>query len=148
MAHRHYPASVDNGESGAGLRPGCEWTGLTTLTWPYSLLQAGAHVRDDAVANLTQLIGGARELHAYSVRRLYSALAQDISQVMFPPPRLRVTQPSQSFLGPLLLTPGSQQFSLKVTTIYLVEETLKDRALFLVRTRGLLILVPTGCITR
>ncbi|XP_054433814.1 AP-1 complex subunit gamma-like 2 isoform X1 [Pteronotus mesoamericanus] len=44
------------------------------------LTTAGAHVRDDAVANLTQLIGGAQELHAYSVRRLYRALAQDISQ--------------------------------------------------------------------
>ncbi|XP_016061333.1 PREDICTED: AP-1 complex subunit gamma-like 2 [Miniopterus natalensis] len=44
------------------------------------LTTAGTHVRDDAVANLTQLIGGAHELHAYSVRRLYSALAQDISQ--------------------------------------------------------------------
>lgn len=95
MAHRHHPESADNGEAGAGLRPGWERTGLTTLTWPYALLQAGAHVRDDAVANLTQLIGGAQELHAYSVRRLYSALAQDISQVMFPPPELRVAQPSQ-----------------------------------------------------
>ncbi|XP_007479910.1 AP-1 complex subunit gamma-like 2 isoform X1 [Monodelphis domestica] len=44
------------------------------------LTTAGAHVRDDAVANLTQLIGGAEELHAYSVRQLYSALAADISQ--------------------------------------------------------------------
>ncbi|VTJ66234.1 Hypothetical predicted protein [Marmota monax] len=44
------------------------------------LITAGAHVRDDAVANLTQLIGGAQELHAYSVCRLYSALAEDISQ--------------------------------------------------------------------
>ncbi|XP_054989956.1 AP-1 complex subunit gamma-like 2 isoform X5 [Sorex araneus] len=44
------------------------------------LTTAGAYVRDDAVANLTQLIGGAQELHAYSVRRLYSALAEDISQ--------------------------------------------------------------------
>ncbi|XP_027698896.1 AP-1 complex subunit gamma-like 2 [Vombatus ursinus] len=44
------------------------------------LTTAGAHVRDDAVANLTQLIGGAEELHAYSVHRLYSALAADISQ--------------------------------------------------------------------
>ncbi|XP_017400121.1 AP-1 complex subunit gamma-like 2 isoform X2 [Cebus imitator] len=44
------------------------------------LTTAGTHVRDDAVANLTQLIGGAQELHAYSVRRLYNALAQDISQ--------------------------------------------------------------------
>ncbi|XP_058396890.1 AP-1 complex subunit gamma-like 2 isoform X4 [Diceros bicornis minor] len=44
------------------------------------LTTAGAHVRDDAVANLTQLIGGAQELHAYSVRRLYCALAEDISQ--------------------------------------------------------------------
>ncbi|XP_047287820.1 AP-1 complex subunit gamma-like 2 isoform X13 [Homo sapiens] len=45
------------------------------------LTTAGTHVRDDAVANLTQLIGGAQELHAYSVRRLYNALAEDISQV-------------------------------------------------------------------
>ncbi|XP_052047413.1 AP-1 complex subunit gamma-like 2 isoform X3 [Apodemus sylvaticus] len=44
------------------------------------LTTAGAHVRDDAVANLTQLIGEAEELHTYSVRRLYSALAEDISQ--------------------------------------------------------------------
>ncbi|XP_022409182.1 AP-1 complex subunit gamma-like 2 isoform X2 [Delphinapterus leucas] len=44
------------------------------------LTTAGTHVRDDAVASLTQLIGGAQELHAYSVRRLYSALAEDISQ--------------------------------------------------------------------
>ncbi|XP_043841659.1 AP-1 complex subunit gamma-like 2 [Dromiciops gliroides] len=44
------------------------------------LTTAGAHVRDDAVANLTHLIGGAEELHAYSVHRLYSALAADISQ--------------------------------------------------------------------
>lgn len=49
-------------------------------------LQAGTHVRDDAVANLTQLIGEAQELHAYSVRRLYSALAEDISQVSLPLP--------------------------------------------------------------
>nr|XP_020753006.1 AP-1 complex subunit gamma-like 2 isoform X6 [Odocoileus virginianus texanus] len=44
------------------------------------LTTAGTYVRDDAVANLIQLIGGAQELHAYSVRRLYSALAEDISQ--------------------------------------------------------------------
>ncbi|KAL0602803.1 AP-1 complex subunit gamma-like 2 [Plecturocebus cupreus] len=44
------------------------------------LTTAGTHVRDDAVANLTQLIGGAQELHAYSVHRLYNALAEDISQ--------------------------------------------------------------------
>ncbi|XP_057641683.1 AP-1 complex subunit gamma-like 2 [Chionomys nivalis] len=44
------------------------------------LTTAGTYVRDDAVANLTQLIGEAQELHAYSVRRLYSALAEDISQ--------------------------------------------------------------------
>ncbi|XP_023562740.1 AP-1 complex subunit gamma-like 2 isoform X2 [Octodon degus] len=44
------------------------------------LTMAGTYVRDDAVANLTQLIGGAQELHAYSVRRLYHALARDISQ--------------------------------------------------------------------
>nr|XP_045009904.1 AP-1 complex subunit gamma-like 2 isoform X3 [Jaculus jaculus] len=47
------------------------------------LTTAGAHVQDDAVANLTQLIGGAQELHAYSVRRLYTALAKDISQQPF-----------------------------------------------------------------
>lgn len=62
------------------------------------------------MANLTQLIGGAQELHAYSVRRLYSALAQDISQVMFPPPRLQAAQPSQPFPSQRLLTPGSQWF--------------------------------------
>lgn len=44
------------------------------------LTTAGTYVRDDAVANLTQLIGEAQELHAYSVRRLYRALAEDISQ--------------------------------------------------------------------
>ncbi|XP_013012820.1 AP-1 complex subunit gamma-like 2 [Cavia porcellus] len=44
------------------------------------LTTAGAYVRDDAVANLTLLIGGAQELHAYSVHRLYHALAEDISQ--------------------------------------------------------------------
>ncbi|XP_037690508.1 AP-1 complex subunit gamma-like 2 isoform X2 [Choloepus didactylus] len=44
------------------------------------LTTAGTHVRDDAVASLTQLIGGAQELHAYSVHCLYSALAEDISQ--------------------------------------------------------------------
>ncbi|KAM6181407.1 AP-1 complex subunit gamma-like 2 isoform 2-T2 [Erethizon dorsatum] len=44
------------------------------------LTTAGTYLRDDAVANLTQLIGGAQELHAYSVRRLYHALAEDISQ--------------------------------------------------------------------
>uniref|UniRef100_A0A5F4VU63 AP-1 complex subunit gamma n=1 Tax=Callithrix jacchus TaxID=9483 RepID=A0A5F4VU63_CALJA len=43
------------------------------------LITAGSHVRDDAVANLTQLTGG-QELHAYSVHRLYNALAEDISQ--------------------------------------------------------------------
>lgn len=52
---------------------------LTCLCLP---LQAGTYVRDDAVANLIQLIGGAQELHAYSVHRLYSALAEDISQVL------------------------------------------------------------------
>ncbi|KAM6203013.1 AP-1 complex subunit gamma-like 2 [Rhynchocyon petersi] len=44
------------------------------------LTTAGTHVRDDAVANLIQLIGGAQELHAYSVCCLYSALKEDISQ--------------------------------------------------------------------
>lgn len=45
------------------------------------------------MANLTQLIGGAQELHAYSVRRLYSALAEDISQVLFPPPDPGLPEP-------------------------------------------------------
>lgn len=54
-------------------------------------LQAGTHVRDDAVANLTQLIGEAEELHTYSVRRLYSALAEDISQVSFLSSQVRLT---------------------------------------------------------
>ncbi|XP_053451156.1 AP-1 complex subunit gamma-like 2 isoform X2 [Nycticebus coucang] len=44
------------------------------------LTTAGSYVRDDAVANLTQLIAGAQGLHAYSVRCLYSAMAEDISQ--------------------------------------------------------------------
>lgn len=91
-------------------------------------------MRDDAVANLTQLIGGAQELHAYSVRRLYSALAQDISQVMFPPSRVRAAQPSQPFLGHLCLHLVPNYFPLEVITIYLVNKTLEDRALFLVRT--------------
>lgn len=43
------------------------------------------------MANLTQLIGEAQELHAYSVRRLYSALAEDISQVSLPSPQLQPT---------------------------------------------------------
>lgn len=64
--------------------------------WAIStLLQAGTHVRDDAVANLTQLIGEAQELHAYSVRRLYSALAEDISQVSLPVSSGPANKPSQ-----------------------------------------------------
>lgn len=59
------------------------------------------------MANLTQLIGGAQELHAYSVRRLYSALAEDISQVLLPPHRPRAAQPSSAFLGHLLPTSES-----------------------------------------
>lgn len=60
---------------------------LTALTWPHlPPLQAGTYVRDDAVANLTQLIGEAQELHTYSVRCLYRALAEDISQVSLPLP--------------------------------------------------------------
>lgn len=54
-------------------------------------LQAGTHVRDDAVANLTQLIGEAEELHTYSVRRLYSALAEDISQVSLLSPQVQLS---------------------------------------------------------
>uniref|UniRef100_A0A6I8N9U7 AP-1 complex subunit gamma n=1 Tax=Ornithorhynchus anatinus TaxID=9258 RepID=A0A6I8N9U7_ORNAN len=49
-------------------------------TVPRVLTTAGAHVRDDAVASLTQLIGGAEELRAYSVRCLCGAPAADISQ--------------------------------------------------------------------
>ena len=86
MAHRCHPPCADNGEAGAGLRAGWGRAGFTTLTKPHSPLQAGTYVRDDAVANLIQLIGGAQELHAYSVRRLYSALAEDISQVLLLPP--------------------------------------------------------------
>ncbi|KAM9645312.1 LOW QUALITY PROTEIN: AP-1 complex subunit gamma-like 2 [Trichechus inunguis] len=44
------------------------------------LTTAGTHVQDDAVANLTHLTGGAQELHACSVHRLYNAPAEDISQ--------------------------------------------------------------------
>ncbi|XP_048372270.1 AP-1 complex subunit gamma-like 2 isoform X2 [Sphaerodactylus townsendi] len=44
------------------------------------LTTAGSYVRDDAVPNLTHLIGGAKELHGYAVQQLYQALAQDISQ--------------------------------------------------------------------
>ncbi|KAH0626166.1 hypothetical protein JD844_000981, partial [Phrynosoma platyrhinos] len=45
------------------------------------LTMAGSYVRDDSVPNLICLIGGAKELHSYAVQQLYSALAQDISQV-------------------------------------------------------------------
>ncbi|TFJ97166.1 ATP-binding cassette, sub-family A (ABC1), member 9 [Platysternon megacephalum] len=41
--------------------------------------QAGSSVPDDAVSRMIQLIGGAGELHPYIVRRLYGALACDIS---------------------------------------------------------------------
>nr|XP_056719249.1 AP-1 complex subunit gamma-like 2 [Euleptes europaea] len=44
------------------------------------LTMAGSYVRDDAVPNLTHLIGGAKELHGYAVQQLYEAVAQDISQ--------------------------------------------------------------------
>uniref|UniRef100_A0A8C8RVY2 AP-1 complex subunit gamma n=1 Tax=Pelusios castaneus TaxID=367368 RepID=A0A8C8RVY2_9SAUR len=44
------------------------------------LTVAGSSVPDDAVSRLIQLIGGARELHPYIVRRLYAALANNISQ--------------------------------------------------------------------
>lgn len=73
-------------------------------------------MRDDAVANLTQLIGGAQELHAYSVRRLYSALAQDISQVMFPPPRLKAAQPPSPSWATYSLHLVPDCFSIEVTT--------------------------------
>uniref|UniRef100_A0A452H174 GAE domain-containing protein n=1 Tax=Gopherus agassizii TaxID=38772 RepID=A0A452H174_9SAUR len=43
------------------------------------LTMAGSSVPDDGVSRLVQLIGGARELHPYIVRRLYGALACDIS---------------------------------------------------------------------
>ncbi|XP_037733055.1 AP-1 complex subunit gamma-like 2 isoform X1 [Chelonia mydas] len=44
------------------------------------LTMAGSSVPDDAVSRLIQLIVGAGELHPYIVRRLYGALACDISQ--------------------------------------------------------------------
>ncbi|XP_029442740.1 AP-1 complex subunit gamma-1-like isoform X2 [Rhinatrema bivittatum] len=44
------------------------------------LTKAGGYVRDDAVANLIHLISSARELHAYTVQKLYAALVTDISQ--------------------------------------------------------------------
>lgn len=56
-------------------------------------------MRDDAVANLTQLIGEAEELHTYSVHRLYSALAEDISQVSLLSPQVQLTNPVDSILG-------------------------------------------------
>lgn len=89
------------------------------------------------MANLTQLIGGAQELHAYSVRRLYNALAEDISQVSFPPTQAQgcPTTPLP-ILGGLLLILDSN-FSLKITATYIVQKTSKHRALFL-RTSGLL----------
>ncbi|XP_050774922.1 AP-1 complex subunit gamma-like 2 isoform X1 [Gopherus flavomarginatus] len=43
------------------------------------LTMAGSSVPDDGVSRLVQLIGGAGELHPYIVRRLYGALACDIS---------------------------------------------------------------------
>ncbi|XP_034849830.1 AP-1 complex subunit gamma-like 2 isoform X2 [Mirounga leonina] len=69
------------------------------------LTTAGTHVRDDAVANLTQLIGGAQELHAYSVRRLYSALADDISQQ----PLVQVAAWCIGEYGDLLLEGGCEE---------------------------------------
>ncbi|XP_027970594.1 AP-1 complex subunit gamma-like 2 isoform X1 [Eumetopias jubatus] len=69
------------------------------------LTTAGTHVRDDAVANLTQLIGGAQELHAYSVRRLYSALAEDISQQ----PLVQVAAWCIGEYGDLLLEGGCEE---------------------------------------
>ncbi|CAM5072238.1 unnamed protein product [Eretmochelys imbricata] len=44
------------------------------------LTMAGSSVPDNAVSRLIQLIVGAGELHPYIVRRLYGALACDISQ--------------------------------------------------------------------
>ncbi|XP_043351880.1 AP-1 complex subunit gamma-like 2 isoform X2 [Dermochelys coriacea] len=44
------------------------------------LTMAGSSVPDDAVSRLIQLIVEAGELHPYIVRRLYGALARDISQ--------------------------------------------------------------------
>lgn len=73
---------------------GRSWQSSDLATW--TPLQAGAHVRDDAVANLTQLIGEAEELHTYSVHRLYSALAEDISQVSLLSPQVQLTNPVDS----------------------------------------------------
>ncbi|XP_021573150.1 AP-1 complex subunit gamma-like 2 isoform X2 [Carlito syrichta] len=69
------------------------------------LTTAGTYVRDDAVANLIQLIGGAQELHAYSVRRLYSALAHDISQQ----PLVQVAAWCIGEYGDLLLEGNSEE---------------------------------------
>lgn len=95
-------------------------------------------MRDDAVANLTQLIGGAQELHAYSVRRLYGALAQDISQVVSHHPSSGLSNPPSPSWATCSLDLVPIFFSLEIIASYLVEETRKDRALFLVRTPELL----------
>ncbi|KAM9201937.1 LOW QUALITY PROTEIN: AP-1 complex subunit gamma-like 2 [Dugong dugon] len=55
-----------------------KWWHIDTIL--HVLTTAGTHVRDDAVANLTHLTGGAQELHACSVHCLYNAPAEDISQ--------------------------------------------------------------------
>ncbi|KAG8455425.1 hypothetical protein GDO86_001566 [Hymenochirus boettgeri] len=45
-----------------------------------TLITAGESVRDDAVSHLIHLISGAAELHAYTVKRLFSAVREDIAQ--------------------------------------------------------------------
>lgn len=65
------------------------------------------------MANLTQLIGEAQELHAYSVRCLYRALAEDISQVSLPLP---------SSGSPAFPTLGFEWFSPQHSSQKLVED--------------------------
>ena len=47
-----------------------------------SYLQAGSHVREDLVSGIIAMVSDAENLHAYSVRKMYLALRDDISQVM------------------------------------------------------------------
>ena len=76
-------------------------------------------MRDDAVANLIQLIGGAQELHAYSVRRLYSALAEDISQVLLLSPGAGLPTPRIPSWSPCSIHQIPNCFSPRVTALSL-----------------------------
>lgn len=46
-------------------------------------LQAGNFVRDDAVPSLIHLVSTSSELQAYAVQRLFKAMQNDISQVIW-----------------------------------------------------------------